>query len=296
MTKEKDQAVPARLFVLLAREAPRAVVFRRGPTRWTQVIEWRTDTDTFVEGQWFRGRIYERRCDLSPSGRFLIYFVSKLTPKTVADSEYTYAWTAISRPPFLTALALWPKGDCWHGGGLFRTETEVWLNHAISKPHPNHRPKGLRIVSNPKAYGEDYPVWSQRMVSSGWTNIQEGRYLPPSDGYDYTTEQEEIWERTQPNGATKLRSVLEAIDFKRPGGWVESFSLMVGSQDFRIPGADWADWDQGGRLVFTRSGQVWSGRWIGKSLECKLLADLNDHRPSKVVSPSWARSWDADPE
>lgn len=294
MTIQKGDAVSARLYVLLAREAPRAIVFRRGPSKWTELIEWRTDTDTFREGQWFHGRIYERRCDLSPTGHFLIYFVSKITSKTLADSEYTYAWTAISRPPFLTALALWPKGDCWHGGGLFRTEDEVWLNHRSSKPHPDHRPQRLKIISNPKASGEDYPVWYQRMTRGGWTRIQEGRYPPSSRGW--RTEQEEIWERTQPNGTTKLRSVLEAVNFKKPGGYVESFWLRAGDHSFRIAGADWADWDQAGRLVFTRSGQVWSGRWMEDELECKLLIDLNDRRPGRVVSPKWATSWTAEPE
>jgi len=29
------------------------------------------------------------------------------------------SWTAISRAPWLRALVLFGKGDCWHGGGLF---------------------------------------------------------------------------------------------------------------------------------------------------------------------------------
>src|SRR5262249_17885427 len=49
-------------------------------------------------------------------------FAQKITGRSKKDTEYTYAWTAISRPPFLTALALWPKGDCWHGAGCLRTE------------------------------------------------------------------------------------------------------------------------------------------------------------------------------
>ena len=33
---------PARLFVILAREAHKAVIFRRVPSLWTQVIVWDT--------------------------------------------------------------------------------------------------------------------------------------------------------------------------------------------------------------------------------------------------------------
>lgn len=92
-------AIPCRLYAILARSAPVGVIFRRGPTKWVQLIKWDTATDSVEPGQWFHGRIYERRCDLSPDGSKLIYFASKLNRKTLDDSEYTYAWTAISKPP-----------------------------------------------------------------------------------------------------------------------------------------------------------------------------------------------------
>lgn len=110
MTKELKSQV--RLYCILAKEAPVAVLFRRGPSKRVLLILWRTDTDKFEEGQWFKGRIYERRCDLSPTGRRLIYFAQN-------HKDLYFSWTAVSKPPFVTALALWPKGDCWGGGGLF---------------------------------------------------------------------------------------------------------------------------------------------------------------------------------
>jgi hypothetical protein len=148
---------PCRLYFLLAREAPVGVLFRRGPSRWVQLIRWNTADDTFEPGQWFRGRIYEKRSDLSPDGRRLIYFAQKLSGRTLHEPEYTYAWTAISRPPYLTALALWPKGDCWNGGGLFETNTRVWLNHFAEQgqPHRRHQPRGLEIGYTTGPRGED---------------------------------------------------------------------------------------------------------------------------------------------
>jgi len=56
-----------RLYAILAREAKFVVVFRRGPSKRVQLLLWHTDSDEFQEGQWFKGRIYERRSDLSPS-------------------------------------------------------------------------------------------------------------------------------------------------------------------------------------------------------------------------------------
>src|SRR6267378_7912415 len=57
---------PARLHVLLAREAKIGLVIRRGPSKSVCTVLWNRERDTFKLGQWMRGRIYERRCDLSP--------------------------------------------------------------------------------------------------------------------------------------------------------------------------------------------------------------------------------------
>src|SRR5580704_3852137 len=142
--KGEKGPVGARLHMILARKAHTAVIFRRGPSKWVQLIKWDTDTDSFELGQWFHGRIYERRCDLSPDGSLLVYFAQKISARTMKDEEYTYSWTAISKPPYLTALALWPKGDCWHGGGLFEGPHDLFLNHRpeAAVPPPKHLPKG----------------------------------------------------------------------------------------------------------------------------------------------------------
>ena len=71
-----DLTPQVRIYSILAREAKRAVVFRRGPSKLVQLLLWHTDTDKFEDGQWFKGRIYERRCDLSPNGKLLVYFAA----------------------------------------------------------------------------------------------------------------------------------------------------------------------------------------------------------------------------
>ena len=121
--RAKSTTPPARLWVLLARREPAGVIFRRGPTKQVLLIKWNfRRKDSFEFGQWFKGRIYERRCDLSPGGDLLIYFAAKQKPPM-------YSWTAISKPPWFTALALWPKGDCWNGGGWFVDDRKIRLNH-----------------------------------------------------------------------------------------------------------------------------------------------------------------------
>jgi hypothetical protein len=116
------QLAHVRLYVILARNEPFGVVFRRGPSKSVLLIKWNTSNDTFQSGQWLKGRIYERRCDLSPDGDLLLYFAANYR-------DPYYSWSAISRPPFLTALALWPKGDGWGGGGHFVSAKRIALNH-----------------------------------------------------------------------------------------------------------------------------------------------------------------------
>lgn len=73
----KASPTPARLHAIIARERRRAVVFRRGPSKKVAVIGWNLNSDEFTPGQWFKGRIYEYRCDLSPDGNYLLYFAAK---------------------------------------------------------------------------------------------------------------------------------------------------------------------------------------------------------------------------
>src|SRR5262245_25413411 len=115
-----------RLYFIVAREAARAVVFRRGPTRQGELLTWNLGTDRLAAGQGLEGRLYERRAALSPSGDLLIYFAAKY-------GTGMQTWTAVSRPPYLTALALWPKGDGWGGGGLFDAEHRIRLNHRANE-------------------------------------------------------------------------------------------------------------------------------------------------------------------
>jgi hypothetical protein len=138
-------SVPPRLFVVLAREAPIGVVLRRGPASWCHLVRWHTDTDEFDSGAWFKGRIYEDRCDLSPDGQLFLYFALK---GSRWGTSYKGTWTAVSRPPWLHALVLWPQGDTWGGGGRFVAKRKValWTGMPLVT-HPDHPLVGLEAVT-----------------------------------------------------------------------------------------------------------------------------------------------------
>ncbi len=290
--KGRKGPIAARLFMIFARKSPLAVIFRRGPSKWVQLIRWNTATDTFEPGQWFKGRIYERRSDLSPDGSLLIYFAQKISGRSKNDTEYTYAWTAISRPPFLTALALWPKGDCWHGGGSFKNGRVVLLNHkpAVAIPHKEHEPHRLLVIPNPNAHGEDDPIFSQRLERDGWQLKQTWQIK--NRGYPklFHTLQPEVREKLSPNQTHVIRLTrsIECLDYS------EEFAVRTVKDSLvkNIEKTSWADWDQQGRLVLARDGKIFavSIKDSGQLTE-DLLIDLNPSNPEPLQPPEWAAKW-----
>jgi hypothetical protein len=130
-------------------------------------IAWNRRTDEFEIGQWLKGRIYERRSDLSPDGQHFIYFAMNGNK----ESETHGSWTAISRAPHLKAVGLWGKGDCWHGGGLFLDNKSYWINdgygHQMMK-----KPMGLSRIDHVEGAndygGECLGVYYLRLLRDGW--------------------------------------------------------------------------------------------------------------------------------
>jgi hypothetical protein len=282
---------PARLFMIMARQASTAVILRRGPSKWTQLIQWHTAEDRFEPGQWFKGRIYERRCDLSPDGTKLIYFASKFDGRTVRDRSYTYAWTAVSKPPWFTALALWPKGDCWHGGGLFENDLAVFLNHHPDQatPHPNHLPGRLKVTPNPLARGENEPLYSQRLVRDGW-QLEQKWQVEFKYPVGFITHQPEVWllpNPKQPQLKLQMTKLLSGRCY-----W-EEYVLVDKQTKVKhvLPGDECALWDQRGRLVYAHQGKLWRVITHFPELQVQEIADFNGHQPEQIQSPAGAKRW-----
>ncbi len=118
---------PCRLNFVFAAKAPVAVILRRGPTRSVKMIIWHTNTDRFEDGEWWRGRVYEDKCGLSPDGRLFVYFGYQWKPRYIPEG--VFAFSAVSRPPTFKPIALWPSGDTWGGGGYFPDNKRLVLNY-----------------------------------------------------------------------------------------------------------------------------------------------------------------------
>lgn len=113
-----------RLHLFFATDNDRALILRQGPSRRYRMILWHRDGDTFEDGQWIDRKVYVERCSLSPDGRHFLYFT--LNGRWWSDTRGSF--TALSRPPYWTALALFPEGDTWGGGGVFLDNTHYWAS------------------------------------------------------------------------------------------------------------------------------------------------------------------------
>lgn len=167
MSKPPPAPIPARLHVLLAQDAPSGVVIRRGPSKRVCTVGWNREDDTFTLGQWLKGRIYERRSDLSPDGRHMIYFA--LNGRW--NSEAKGSWTALSRAPYLRAIGFWPEGDTFGGGGLFVDNRKYWVNGGGYNKLPTAQ-VGLTNVKLHPTYvhsaDPDLDAYHFRLRRDGW--------------------------------------------------------------------------------------------------------------------------------
>jgi hypothetical protein len=289
--------VPPRLHVLLARRAPVGVVLRRGPSRAVCAIGWDRDRDTFELGQWLRGRIYERRSDLSPDGRYMIYFAMDGR----WSSRTRGAWTAISIAPHLKAIALYAKGDCWNGGGLFVDNRSYWLNDGYG--HVELRPDGRsstiddtgaletttlveRALPAPYATtwgGECWGVYFNRLERDGWT-------LRPELAIGASGARTIVFEKPLEHG-WKLRKLAHASIGKKPEGqgvYHDEHELVHASgSELPRPDWEWAEHD-GDRLVWAERGKLWAGE-----LEASRPGDRPRLRADPIVRAHVLRDFSA---
>ena len=276
---------PYRLAVFLSRKARAGVVLRRGPSDWAQLVQWDRETDEFTPGQWFHGRVYERRCDLSPDGTLFVYFAAKHGRRDHYKVDIGEAWTAISRPPYFTALALWPNIGTWYGGGVFKTDKLVHLDATCTlEPHPEFRADRLKIAH----VGAATAPWEQRLLRDRWRLVERG--------FDPRTHRrvgdKEIWEKAHPERPVKLCRQIEDVDFNRYGGpYGDSYWLEAGDELIPIPDAAWVDWDTWDRLVIARDGKLFAATIADTGLEEVELFDFNPLKPEEVPPPDWARRW-----
>lgn len=246
-----------RLHVLLARDSPAAVVLRRGPSEAVASIGWDRTTDRFALGQWLRGRIYERRCDLSPDGEHLLYFAR-------GRSATMSSWTAVSRAPYLHAIALFHNHGGYRGGGLFLDVGSYWLNGECIHTLVRDTRELVRAERAPYASTPgraSLGVYFHRLLRDGWTRRPE---LSPDR--IYLGSNMEVFERVLPHGWVLRKLAIEALEPGKPIDHDEHELVGPGGRELLRHAWEWADVD-GDRVVWAEAGALWAGRITAASSE-----------------------------
>jgi hypothetical protein len=279
-------ASPPGIHVIRAAHAPAAVVFRRGPGRWWHISRWHLDTGDIEGGAWLYGTLYPRRCDLSPDGELLYYFALRMSRKEFLGVSGLQTYSAVSKAPWLFALAAWRELGTWTRGYHFvegaLEEDEV----SIGVPqHGDLGPmKRYRLArTDPRQYDNER--------RRGWVEHELCPPHKPSDVWDEA--RSVILAKPSPDG--KRRLVLQDQEWISgvPGrieGRSPLFRLEKGRRITELPDAVWADWDSVGRLlVATREGKLQIHNLeSGKLLREAAIAPL---RPVPRAAPAWAQSW-----
>lgn len=255
------------------------MVIRRGPSKSVATILWNRRDDSFQLGQWLRGRIYERRSDLSADGEHLLYFAMNGRWK----SETRGAWTAVSRAPYLKAIVLLGKGDCWNGGGLWTGKRTYWLNDGyghVPLREDNSVRRDERYHPDDFFGSECLGVYFPRLMRDGWTL----ETAVPERSHSQRTYR---FRKPLPNGWTLFK--LAHSQFGAPEGkgcyWDEHALVSPNGDTIACPTWEWAELDHQ-RLVWAERGRLFASavkkRGLGSPIE---LQDFNDMTFTAIAAP-----------
>jgi len=268
------EIIPARLHGIIARDKNIGIVIRRGPSKKAAIFLWDVSKDKFTLGQWLKGRIYERRCDISDDGKYFLYFA--MNGKWQSESKG--AWTAVSKLPYLKALDFFPKGNCWEGGGLFVTHKEYYLNDSYYlKMKGERRDSGL--ICHTKLRAQDAHGMECLSV-----------YIPRLLKYDWVFMKQEnnifIFEKTNKFGLI-LRKRLHAGGNKKGQSvyWEEHELVSKQGKTEKFPNWEWAEM-QDKSIVYAEKGCLYRAKFFGKEMmKAKLLHDFTPYKFEEIKAP-----------
>ncbi|AIE86503.1 hypothetical protein OP10G_3135 [Fimbriimonas ginsengisoli Gsoil 348] len=228
-------------------------------------------------------------------------------------------WTAISRPPYFTALALWFTGGAWNGGGIWLGNREVGVNDFRHCWHEAVKPaKELKVRQLDLPPSEDEPIFTLRLERHGWQTMRKEVTVETNPDWrkkaqmlwsavkrPSTFDEIESWlrniEEAMPKPKTNVTGILEK---RVPSGLLrrehsynsEQWSLIddsgVERRSWKPRGGHphWIDVDRRGRIVFGEMGCLWAWSDFPDG-EPTLIADLNANTFESVPPPDWATRW-----
>ena len=285
MARETEKASP-RLFCIPAGRAPIVAVLRRGPSAWSHLGRWDVARHVYEPGAWIKANLYPQRCDLSPDGRWFCYFTLKSNARWKAGETYV----AISRLPWLTALAAWRTCGTWTMGLHFVEDRDIW---EVGPPDagdvdPCRRRFGM-VFTRPASFA----VERRR----GWVEVPGSPPRPSGDMWDETRAARLRMEKARPgsSGTTQLEVRGYFAAFRTtPPGWprLASYEIVEAGRRLVLPDVQWADWDRQGRLlVATTDGKLQVREYSERGLAVVSEVELGSFTPSPSPAPAEARRW-----
>lgn len=288
---------PARLHVVFARDAPVAVVFRRGPSKQVRLILWHMDTDVFELGQWLKGRIYEEKIALSPNGQLLAYFAtdwrrdlaSQSWPALRRQSEFEIqspTWNAISRPPYLTALALVPQGFSTYDGWTTWQDdqtVQIVMWDAIKPLFRTEPPTGFTIQALDNRQSRDH------LSARGWRRLSDPEEIQKAIGDERKYFLPQPGEKPLGDSKISLVTCCYAEENETFRLWNRQSGLSCA-----LP-VSFADVDPRGRLIAAEAGKLFHIT-VSEDLDTTRteLADFNAMHFEPIAPPDWAKVWPVD--
>ena len=253
-------------------------VFRRGPSAWSHVGRWDLAANRYEAGAWLAGRIFPRRSDVSPDGRYLCCFAHKSN----ATWEHGESHVVVSRLPWLAALHAFGTCGTWTRGYYF---TEYGDGESPDAALP--MPYGLRSIPIVQFANERRRGWREgadcpaRVSDDVWDERRNARIEKRQPGGEHVLHAESL------GSAGGEFGVDQAVDGLRVAYWLEAGGDMRALDDLQ-----WADWDRDGRLlVATRSGRLQVRRVGDEGSEVLFDEDLSLVEPNPVAAPAWAGRW-----
>ena len=269
---------------MVAANAPVAAVFCKYPRKWWLIGRWDLATGRFEAGAWFHGTLYPRRSDISPNGELLAYFALKSSAGEFVGQTGVKTFTAVSKLPWLFALAAWGESGTWTRGHHFveGQPSDIGSPDAGVAPAVFSRFQ-YGLVRTPVL---QYSVEQRR----GWIEHEDCPPRKPRDLWDET--RNVILAKDRPRGRGRL--ILTGYPLAFNGTTIEGRRATFRFEDRRrtvdLPDAAWADWDGLGRLlVATKTGQLQIRE--GTLFETTVVCDLRGLHLRRRRAPDWARTW-----
>ena len=295
---------PARIFFIVARKRNKAVVLRRGPAQWTQMICWDLENDALEYGQWLKKKVRPERCDLSPEGRCFIYLIDNF--------ERGASRTVLCKPPYWTALTAWEHSDplFGSGGGLWVEEHSVALNwhqplnaHEAWPAPPELKTSYFRPPGEYSLWkGQINPLLDYRMERDGWKRISDTAFVEQETTLSTRRMVSEFWQAHDPESSTPIEPQLWEKSITRQASLCllsfyhsehrktfRKFYLVKGDARTELEDVEWADTDHRGRILAAMNGRLYASKRFGDgSVQLEnliLLHDLNPQKPKHIKAP-----------